>query len=173
MKRISRAVFAAFVVLSCKSSPEWQQSSTPPTLHNPSTPLQAAIRVINSSSRRTALELSITKFVATEKDVSVSVRLPSGVALDGAPQVSAIGRGETGEFRRQLVLDYSSVPIEDLLVVVDMQGESSGVHAELPYRFGRAEPAVVEPVRAPDAVKIGNIDLGHPVLVTPTSSEQK
>jgi hypothetical protein len=75
--------------------------------------------------------------------LSVSVRVPSGVVLTHGSLSYAVRPGPPGTVHEQeFVFELTgSAPSEDLLLVADAQGTAAGFHAEIPYRFGRAEPA--------------------------------
>ena len=110
-------------------------------------------------------QLTITWFVeqpgSLNLPLDVSVMTPSGVTVSGDTTVT-IQPGERIT-RGVLTVEFEVIPADDLVVVVHGAAEHAGFHAELPYRFGRPEPVVADPVRSGPALRIGGRDLGQTI----------
>ncbi len=176
MRRFS--LVGILVLWSCQTQQPAESKPTPvavPAVHperDVESPIQVTVRATGESEHGASLEVTITKLVALEHPLALTLRLPSGV--DATPAVlTAIGEKETGHFVQTLQLTYGAKPASDLVVVADSQGKASGYHAEVPYRFGRPVPTVPQPVRSPDTVKMGGIPLGQPVELTPPAGNSK
>lgn len=158
----------SLLVLGCRVAsplPENRPATTADVARDAQSPIQCSLRLVDGESPLT-LELSVTKLLATETPLAVSVRLPPGVELNPV-SLDPIAASETGVVTRRVQLRYSSVPSSDAFFVVDTQGKSFGYHAELPYRFGRPEPTTPAPVRSDTTLKVGGKTLGRPIEVQP------
>lgn len=100
--------------------------------------------------------------------LQVSVALPAGATLARGPARWLVQPAAPGSMHETVLEVLASVPpADDLVLVVDAQGEHAGVHAEARYRFGRPEPAAPQPPLAPTSIVIGGHDYGRPVQMTP------
>jgi hypothetical protein len=175
MRRI--ALVGVFALWSCQTQQPAESKSTPAAApavrseRDAESPIRVTVRATSEREHEATLEIAVTKVVATEQPLALSLRLPAGV--DAAPAaLTAVEGKDTGRFVQTIQLKFGATPSTDLFVVADSQGTSFGYHAEVPYRFGRPEPTVSQPVRSPDTVKMGGIPLGQPVELTPPASSK-
>lgn len=96
--------------------------------------------------------------------IKVTVELPAGARLVGGSAAETITDTQAQEFKRTWRIAYATIPAADAKVIVDWQTDAAGFHAELPYRFGRAEPKRTEPPRLPEVRLPGGQSLGRPIL---------
>lgn len=87
------------------------------------------------------------------------VRGSASVALPSATQQAVV------EYEYEFM--YSSVPPDDIVVAVDGDTESMGVHGRAAYRFGRPEPEGPRPQPSGPPLVIGGRNFGSPVSATP------
>lgn len=127
---------------------------------------RAPLVVSWSESERTTnsalVRVEIDKRTAFQKSVTVSFILPKGIASEPPPTQWTIPAEALGTTSRTFRLQWSEVPMDDLLAVAESQGEASGVRAVAAYRFGRSEPTTPQPVRGPPA-QVGDNLIGEPV----------
>lgn len=159
--------------LSCRGTAEWSQTKIAEASNSGGSPIKTTLSLIEQREHEVRLELKITKFIATEKPLSVKLQLPGGVSAAETREIPSIDASAIGEFSREIKVLFETVPMNDMFVVADTQGTAFGFHAELPFRFGRPEPTIALPPRTDESVHMGNIDLGHPVLLPSTSPSQK
>jgi hypothetical protein len=134
---------------------------------SPRSPLRATIALRDGQPAPGAtlvLEAAVERTGRWVLPVEVRVVVPSGARLASGPEAWTVPGGETpGTDVREIVIELSSLPQQDLRLVIDSQGEAAGVHAEAAYRFGRPEPTVEPPARDGPAVRLGERDLGRSV----------
>ncbi len=119
---------------------------------------------------RLHLVLVVDRRVALSEPVSIAFRVPAGVQLVEPSNGVTLARNDAARVDRvELVLELTSVPTTDLIVIIDSQAVAMGVHGEVPYRFGRPEPIVATPPLAAESLVIGGHDLGRPVVVADPS----
>ena len=111
-----------------------------------------------------ALTARIERGANFDRPLRMVVRVPAGARADRGPleldlPPSPTPRVDTVEY----VLALATVPAADLVLVADARGTGWGAHAEVPYRFGRPEPAVQGPAAEGLRVVVGGIDLGPAV----------
>ena len=113
------------------------------------------------------LELVVEKRIATEKDLEVVLRVPEGVRVEPSSLRWRVAAATTGTLKYEIGVSWTGpVPATDLVAVVDMQGMSSGFHAEVPWRFGRAPPTDPPLQQTEQPIQVGGTNLGHPVDLT-------
>ena len=161
------------VAVSCRGTAEWSQAKVDEAANSGGSPIKTQLKLIEQREHEARLELKITKFIATEKPVVVKLQLPVGVSTTDGREIQNIEPSAIGEFTREVRVNFEAVPANDMFVVTDMQGSAFGFHAELPFRFGRPEPAIALPKRTDESVRMGNIDLGHPVILPSPNPSQK
>ncbi len=99
--------------------------------------------------------------------LDVRVVLPAGAVLLRGDAHQIVQPGDPGSVHEfVLEIDAPVVPVDDLVLVVDAQGEHAGVHAEARYRFGRPEPVAPQTPLAREALVVGGRDFGRPVQMT-------
>jgi hypothetical protein len=170
MRIISLLLVVPFIS-ACRSSPAPAASSTTqPVLRaapaDARSPLSSEWLIREQGDGLAHLTLAVTKTIATEKEVSVEFVVPAGVTSEPSLDRFVIPPELRGTTSREFTLRWGMTPSEDLRAVVDVQGTSFGYHADVPFRFGRPEPIVKQPVRDPNPVQMGNTNLGRPVDLT-------
>jgi hypothetical protein len=81
-----------------------------------------------------------------EVPAQVSVRFPAGVQVVRGETVQTLPVAPAGTTRDVVFyVRFAAPPSEPAVATVDAQGTTSGVHAEVPYRFGRAAPTPAAP----------------------------
>ena len=111
------------------------------------------------SMTRQSLVARFESSVALSTPVTILVRVPVGVrVIHGEQQyvINSILAGVAHE--SELVLEYTSAPNEDLLLIADVRGDGFGSHGEVPYRFGRSVVvAPVAPIGSPSFINGSNV----------------
>lgn len=98
--------------------------------------------------------------------VSVHVELPAGVVLTHGEADIELPPSEEAEVSTlEFVVRANSLPTQPATFVIDAAAEGFGYHAELAYRFGRAEELPREPVRSAAEVRVSSRNFGAPVDV--------
>ena len=154
------------LLASCRTQAPAPVVASPVVQQEGRAPLHVEWLVGEQSADGARLSLSITKLLPTEKDVSVELVVPSGVAIEPALTRWVIAAAQTGTIATEVRVRWSEAPLKDLVAIVDMQGVASGFHAEVPYRFGRPAPVVQAPNKDTAPVRIGEANLGSPVDLT-------
>jgi hypothetical protein len=155
-------ILALSVLAACRSS----SSSVEPTPSpSPTSPLSVSWSPRNEAGHQ--LELIIEKRIATEKDLAVELRIPDGARIEPSTTRWSIDAAKTGTLKYEITVSWNGEkPATDLVAVVDMQGASSGFHAEVPWRFGRTAPVDPPIKRTEQPVQVGGSNLGTPVDMT-------
>lgn len=114
------------------------------------------------------LTLQIERPAAIPSDVDVEIRLPESVLLHVGERKRTLAKN-AGAARDELHYELmaSELPAEDAIIVLDAHGPGFGYHAELPYRFGRPEPAHKAVEAGGAEVKVGPHNFGESVPVRP------
>ncbi len=94
----------------------------------------------------------------------VWIETPDGVAQTRGPRQYTVAPARAGSVHEtEMEFSVGAVPDGDLVLVVDAQSPGAGVHARVPYRFGRPEPRVATPTLTGTAVTVGNTNAGPSV----------
>lgn len=121
------------------------------------------------------LTARVERFVPFSVPLNVEIRLPSGAqlvphqtsALSISPGPSAtidlLPNASARVDQIQVDVAYGAIPADDLVIVIDAQAPGGGVHAEVPYRFGRPEPTGPLPQPTGQHVVVGGRDFGGAV----------
>lgn len=155
-------IFAA----SCRSPAPVAVANSQEAARSPTSPIEAKWTVHEVGATSAKLSFTLTKAIATEKDVSVVLVVPAGATLEPSTSRWLIPAAQTGDIVASIDVRWSTLPVDDLQAVIDMQGVSMGFHAVVPYRFGRPEPKVVAPPHDTPNVRVGNSNIGSPVDLT-------
>lgn len=177
------SVFVWLVAVGCGSSTSAsvESSATPtvssePGLHaSGSAPLSVEWIAESTSATGAVLTARVERFVPFAVPLDVEVRLPPGAQLANrqssvfatspglAPTMALPPNTSARVDQIRVDLVYSAVPADDLVIVIDAQSPGGGVHAEVPYRFGRPEPIGPTPQPAGQHVVVGGRDFGGAV----------
>lgn len=149
---------ASLVILGCKG--EQPIAAGKPSLPEaataaPSPPITAKWVERSRSDTESRLTLEIAKLIPTEKPLTVRFSVPAGVTTEPLLTARELAPETTGTTSIEVVVRASTPPTQDLVAICDSQGVSFGFHAEVPYRFGRPGPTIVEP------------KLGEPIQIGP------
>lgn len=79
--------------------------------------------------------------------LAVALRLPPGVRVVAAPDLSVLQQTQTAPLALTWRLWLDAVPKQDAVAVLSLRSAGAGVHAQVPYRFGRPEPKAGLPGR--------------------------
>jgi len=72
--------------------------------------------------------------------LAVALRLPPGVRVVAAPDLAPLQQTGTAPLALTWQLWLDAVPKQDVVAVLGLRSAGAGVHAQVPYRFGRPEP---------------------------------
>lgn len=72
--------------------------------------------------------------------LAVALRLPRGVRVVAAPDLSPLQQSGTAPLALTWQLWLDAAPKQDAVAVLSLRSAGAGVHAQVPYRFGRPEP---------------------------------
>lgn len=166
MRCFMRSLYLVSVILLGCAKPEVLPSSWTPSQPDRQgrPPVSVSWKQLEFADGTALLSLQVEKRIHLEQDLSVSLTVPKGATAE--PEATwTIGASDTGNMTRTIRVRWTTLPTDDLLAVADSQGQSVGVHATAPYRFGRQQPstpgaAVGEPVQ------VGNHGIGNPVDLT-------
>ncbi len=138
--------------------------AAPSPLSDVRAPVQVRVQgppVAPKAGSTLAVDWAVEMATAFPAPLTVKVRAPHGVEVTG--DVSATILPEPGTKRGRVFVRVREVPKDDLVIVVDGASEAAGMHAEIPYRFGRPAPRVAQPPRADTPVVRDGVNLGRPV----------
>jgi hypothetical protein len=94
--------------------------------------------------------------------VHVHVQVPDGVEIVREPKTSVLSANfEPHEGELEMAIRIDRVPDQNLVMVLDSRIDGAGLHAEIPYRFGRPKPRVTVPARTGPRLIYGGYDLGR------------
>ncbi len=115
---------------------------------NGSAPMRVSLTQTGASSSAgdIVLRARVERFVPMGAPMNVTLRLPAGTTLvrgDASYLLASNAASDVSD--REVVIHASPVPTDDVVLVADSHGTSSGVHGEAHYRFGRAEPTGPRP----------------------------
>ena len=179
-----RAVHAYFVTAmlvgsSCaRSQPPMPSAMTPPTSVTPRVtsasrePLRVSWARIDDAASAEGTESARILTLVTRVEYraglaapqQVSLRLPSGLRLLQGAVRATLPPAAEGEIRElAFTFQYGRAPADDLVLVLDCQQQSQGVHAELAYRFGRPEPRGPMSAATGPALVVGGVDYGRSI----------
>jgi len=132
----------------------------------PKSPIHARLDGPTTVPQRGEIQLRLTvdRRVAVAP-VTIELRAPAGTSVIAGPRTATLTNPAVGAHIQAWTLRYDALPAGNATVIVDWQTKAAGFHAELPYRFGRAEPKVAEPRRLPGKVRLpGGGTAGRPIL---------
>ena len=96
--------------------------------------------------------------------LEITLRLPAGTTLLRGSTRWVLPPSSPGSIHdTELLLAFATLPTDDLVLVVTLEREGYGLHAEVPYRFGRPEPRRPVPVAEGPSVRLGGRNLGPSV----------
>lgn len=140
-----------------------------------SAPLSVEWIVGHVSASGATLIARVERFVPFAVPLDVEIRLPPGAqlvpqhssALSISPGLRAtmdlLPNASARVDEIQVDLAYDTIPADDLVIVIDAQRPGGGVHAQVPYRFGRPEPMGPMPQPTGQHVVVGGRDFGGAV----------
>lgn len=115
-----------------------------------------------------SLDLVVDRRVPMAMPLRVRIAAPEGVRLlspQGEVVLTATDAARVDHVA--IVIEFATIPADDLIATVDGRASDAGFHGEYAYRFGRSGPAASTPTRADSHTVIGGHDLGQAVLVAP------
>jgi hypothetical protein len=98
-------------------------------------------------------------------EVLVEVNLPDGVALQQGKLRTRVLPDSEAVVELRYALRADALPDENVVFVLDAEGEGFGYHAELPYEFGRESAPPSAPERSAEAVRVAAKNFGASVTV--------
>lgn len=109
------------------------------------------------------LVVRVTQPGVVEVPARVTVRFPAGVQVVRGETVQTLPVAPAGT-TRELAFDvrFAAPPADPAVAIVDAQGMASGVHAEVPYRFGRPAPSPA-PTPMTEPTVVNGFNLGPSV----------
>ncbi|MGV3625043.1 MAG: hypothetical protein ACO1OB_29760 [Archangium sp.] len=94
----------------------------------------------------------------------VKVDVPAGVTVkEGRQTLELLPNNEAVLVTERFVFTFDSVPAEDAVLHLDGNSGAMGFSSNIPYRFGRAAPADVDPATSGDGVTVGGKNRGPSV----------
>jgi hypothetical protein len=111
----------------------------------------------------------IDQFVGSQSAVSLDLVLPPGARLVSGKPSEQLPPGN-GTVERRFIVHLDRVPEANVEFVAKAGNASFGARAQGAYRFGRPEPTLVQPKRAPEELVVGGRSLGHPIELKPTNA---
>ncbi|MEI9952906.1 MAG: hypothetical protein WDO74_29015 [Pseudomonadota bacterium] len=131
------------------------------------------IRVTGPAAVQAGQDLEIVaeidQFVGSQSAVSLELVLPPGARLVKGELSEQLPPGN-GTVRRRFIVHLERVPETNVEFIAKAGNASFGARAQGAYRFGRPQPALVQPKRAPQEVVVGGRSLGHPIELKPTNA---
>lgn len=135
---------------------------------HPRAPLRVTWETLQRDEHRAVLRAHVVWSSPIELPLTLTVTLPEGVRLARGPATLALqglAQRPTQDFEHELT--WTRTPDTDAVLSVDGDGEAMGVHARVPFRFGRAEPAVETVTPTGPSVTVGGRNFGRAVTATP------
>lgn len=134
-------------------------------------PVVARLRGPTRVSAGQTIEIvaEVERFAGSGSSVSLRLALPPGTRLMSGKDREVLPAGN-GKIERRFVVHVDSVPEGDIELVAATGNSSFGARAVGAYRFGRAEPKLVEPKRAAKDLVLGGRPLGRPIELKPAGT---
>lgn len=173
IRRTLLSVFGPLLLGGCASAtPAAEVPATPrvtraPT-HHSGAPVEGrwslvSTRALDAGAAEHTLTLSITPRATIGTGATLSLAVPAGCALHDGSTTHASPALIAGNVQvHTVVLRCDAAPGDDLVATLDLQQEAWGVHAEWPWRFGRA-PAELPPLPLAEPITVYGANLGAPV----------
>ncbi len=176
---MSRGWFFAVVVCSCcaRTPPPpvrdlGQSPAIAPSWSPTHEPVVLRVEPMDPSVTGTvSLRVEVVQLTPFDLPLRVEVSLPNGVTvLRGETRYVVPTGPRPRDDRRVLVLACGDrAPADDLVVTAEARDDDHGVHAEARFRFGRPEPTTPAPPLSRRPLRIGNVDHGAPIDMTPAT----
>lgn len=130
----------------------------------PRAPMTATWVVVKVQDTRTVLRARIERAGGYEVPLVLRVSVPPGARLTrGAREVALPPMSQQRDVEYEYELTYAHAPADDALLTVDGDTAAMGMHARVPYRFGRAEPPSPRPTPTGPALTLGGRNFGASV----------
>lgn len=127
-------------------------------------PLQIAWVPVQFDARRAVLRARVEWASRLELPLMLRVTVPEGVRFvrgEASLSLPSAQRSPVTEYEYELA--YERVPDTDVLLSVDGDGASMGVHARAAFRFGRPEPLGPMPTPEGPPLVIGGRNFGSAI----------
>lgn len=127
-------------------------------------PLQISWVPVQFDARHAVLRARVEWHSRFELPLALRVIVPDGVRVArGTPTLTLPGVQQTPVSEYEYELTYERVPNADVLLTVDGDSASMGVHARSAFRFGRPEPLGPMPVPEGPPLVIGGRNFGRAI----------
>ncbi len=131
-------------------------------------PLQVSWITVQFDDHRAVLRAHVERSPALTLPLTLSVTAPAGVRIErGAASFALPSAAQQAVADYDYELSYARTPDDDVLLSVDGDSESMGVHGRAAFRFGRAEPVGPQPVADGPGLVVGGRDFGRAVRAVP------
>jgi hypothetical protein len=163
-------VFGLLVAAACKSSPPPAPAPAAPreSTVRARVPLLVSWQEVRRGPTGAELVARVQRLAPLPFSIDVSVSVPSGVKLARGRAQFTLTPNVEGEIHEEsIAITYEKLPETDLELTAHGQAPDMGVHARMPYRFGRREPLneAVAPV-GPDLQGPGDRNLGPSIPIS-------
>ncbi|MBS1153199.1 MAG: hypothetical protein H6Q89_4897 [Myxococcaceae bacterium] len=169
-------VLALLLVAGCKSpdAPPVPAVPAPPqTTARPRAPVQLSWQEVRRSATEVELIAQVKRVGRLPFPLEVSITLPPGATLaHGRARFTLAPSAEAAYHQEAVTIRFPSTPEADLELTAEGRTGDLGVHAKVPYRFGR--PAPLQPVVAPVGpdLKVGEQNFGPSIPISPQRPAQ-
>lgn len=136
--------------------------------HGVLAPLAVSWISVQTSDTRAILRARVERRSQLALPLSLSVTVPPGVRIvRGASSVVVANDAQHPTTEYEYEFAYDRTPDGDILLSVDGDTDSMGVHNRAWYRFGRAEPQAPQTERSGPPLVIGGRNFGSSVSGVP------
>ncbi|MBK6533456.1 MAG: hypothetical protein IPF99_28855 [Deltaproteobacteria bacterium] len=127
-------------------------------------PLDVSWVTVASDDHHAVLLAHVERAPRLDVPLQLTVTVPAGVTIArGAPSFALPPASQQATADYEYELTYPRVPSEDVLLAVDGDSETMGVHGRAWFRFGRPEPLGPRPVANGPVLNIGGRNFGPAV----------
>lgn len=131
-------------------------------------PLHVSWITVQFDDHRAVLRAHVERSPTLTLPLTLSVTAPAGVRVErGATSFALPPAAQQSVADYDYELSYARTPDDDVLLSVDGDSESMGVHGRATFRFGRPEPLGPRPVADGPGLVLGGRDYGRAVRAVP------
>lgn len=143
-------------------------TGAPGSSHGASSPLSVAWVAGQVSDTRAVLRARVVLRSRVMIPLTLHVSVPPGVRmLRGADSLPLPATTQQEVLEYEYEFAYTSMPTDDIMLAVDGDTDSMGVHARAAYRFGRPAPEGPRPQPSGPPLVIGGRNFGSPINAAP------
>ncbi|PZR18430.1 MAG: hypothetical protein DI536_00680 [Archangium gephyra] len=164
MKTISCLVVLMLAVSCANAKPAPSEEPKLNTTSQLQSPVKVTWEEVSRSEGEAVVLAKVERVLKLDLPFLVQVTVPEGVTVkQGRERLELLPNNEAVLVTERFVFVYATPPKEDAHLKLDGDGAGMGFHYDVPYRFGRAAPADVDPAATGPAAEVGGKNRGATV----------